>query len=228
MRISQILAEDAVSYRSTILSLQNSLGARITNLYDKLEISMKDFYVNVDSDKAADGKDGWGFIEGGRAATWMQTDFLKLKAELYDLCKLRPQQCASLISFLRENRGTKFTFNAVQSNFPVLIAETARNLKEKDLERYAKHWFERIKQLNDLRKKLQQQHADFVSDRDRAPKQPKDNRIAQQNSQIEQIINSVLADVPKDVAGSIRQAISKADNKLQALQQELAKRNIKM
>lgn len=228
MRISQIVVEDAVSYRSAILSIQSSLGSKITNLYDSLERSMKSFYVNVDSDRAAVGNDGWKFIEGGRAATWMQSDFLKLKSELYDLCKLRPQQCADLISFLRDNRGTKWSFNTVQSELPMLIAKTARNLKEQRLEQYAQTWIERVRQLAMLREKLQSEHADFVADRDRIPKQPKDNRISQQNAQIEQIINSVLAAVPKDVAGSIRQAISKADNKLQALQQELSKRNIKM
>lgn len=47
-----------------------------------------------------------------------------------------------------------------------------------------------------------------------------------QNSQADQIISQVLGSLDKKVAHEIRQAISRSDNKLMALQQELQKRNI--
>lgn len=55
-------------------------------------------------------------------------------------------------------------------------------------------------------------------------KQP--NVISQQNQQVEAIVNSVLKDLPSNVAGEIRNAIAKSDNKLAALQAEMKKRGL--
>ena len=52
--------------------------------------------------------------------------------------------------------------------------------------------------------------------------------VGSQMSQVEQIVSNVLASLPPKVAGEIRNAISRSGNKLQALQQELTKRGIKM
>lgn len=49
-----------------------------------------------------------------------------------------------------------------------------------------------------------------------------------QNSQADQIISQVLNSLDKKTAHEIRQAISRSDNKLMALQQELSKRKIKV
>lgn len=54
----------------------------------------------------------------------------------------------------------------------------------------------------------------------------KPNVVSQQNQQVEQIINSVLGGLSPDVAGEIRRAIAKSDNKLGALQQEMKKRGL--
>lgn len=50
----------------------------------------------------------------------------------------------------------------------------------------------------------------------------------QQADQAEGIINSVLANLPRDIAGDIRNEIRRSSNRLQALQQALQKRNIRM
>lgn len=61
----------------------------------------------------------------------------------------------------------------------------------------------------------------------KAPKPPKDNTVGAQNSQVEQVIGSVLASLDKKVAHDIRTTLNRSDNKLAVLQQELTKRGIK-
>lgn len=46
---------------------------------------------------------------------------------------------------------------------------------------------------------------------------------ASQRSQVEQVVNDILSTLPKDVAAKLRGAISKSDNKLQALKAEMDK-----
>lgn len=59
----------------------------------------------------------------------------------------------------------------------------------------------------------------------KTPKEP--NNLGHQNNQMDQIINSVLASLDKKVAHDIRTVLSRSDNKLAVLQQELTKRGIK-
>ena len=46
---------------------------------------------------------------------------------------------------------------------------------------------------------------------------------ASQRSQVEQVVNHILSTLPKDVAAKLRIAVSKSDNKLQALKAEMNK-----
>ena len=47
-----------------------------------------------------------------------------------------------------------------------------------------------------------------------------------QNNQVAEIVNQVLSSLDKDVAGEIRQEISRADNKFQALQAAMKSRGL--
>lgn len=72
--------------------------------------------------------------------------------------------------------------------------------------------------------------ADVRKEKEQKQKSKKDiqQTTGAQSSQADTIINQVLGDLDKKVAHDIRTAISRSDNKLLALQQELSKRNIKM
>jgi hypothetical protein len=63
---------------------------------------------------------------------------------------------------------------------------------------------------------------------EKAPKAPKDPAMGQQRNQAEEIVNNVLRKLPSKIAGDIRNIIARAPNKLQALQQELQKRGVKV
>lgn len=65
-----------------------------------------------------------------------------------------------------------------------------------------------------------------VDSKDTRPTIKQPSVMSQQNQQVEVIVNGILKDLPSNVAGEIRNAIAKSDNKLAALQAEMKKRGL--
>jgi len=99
-----------------------------------------------------------------------------------------------------------------------------------DLKRFGANWFKRQKDYEDYLGRVEKEVNDEEDDDDfsPAPKQPKDNVVGRQNAAAEDIVNQILKSIDKKAAGEIRNIIAREPNKLQALQKELAKRNIKV
>jgi hypothetical protein len=102
-------------------------------------------------------------------------------------------------------------------------------MNNKELKRFAAEWFRKHKDYEDYLGRVEAE----VNDEDDddftpAPKQPKDNVVGRQNAAAEDMVNQILRSIDKKAAGEIRNAIAREPNKLQALQRELNKRNIKV
>lgn len=98
------------------------------------------------------------------------------------------------------------------------IGEIKKDVDFKSMAKELKHWFAEYHKNKQI--------IELPSSKGKEEK-PKDN-TGQQNQQVDQLINHVLSQLDKKVAAELRPIIARSDNKLQTLQKELAKRNIKM
>ena len=86
----------------------------------------------------------------------------------------------------------------------------------------------KIKELQDKIDKAFDGAADDRKEEKKKDKKKEKGVMGVQAVAAEDVVNQVLADLPKEVRGEIRNAIAKSSNKIVALQMELAKRGIKI
>ncbi len=89
------------------------------------------------------------------------------------------------------------------------------------------------KKIKELQDKIDDAFDNAAEDRKEEKKKEKKKDkekgvMGVQAAAAEDVVNQVLADLPKEVRGEIRNAIAKSSNKIVALQMELAKRGIKI
>ena len=224
MKSKEITPVDESILEST--SLESTLKSILTNstyivqVYETLK-SMAQKWANNNGNLK-----GFHRNAAGVGSRWFeQFYFNKLQKELYDLSKQAPRYSAELVNFLKSaSEGRKQSFTTISETLPGILQSMAVRMDNPELERFAVNWDRRradyLHYLNEL-----------VDEDDNVPSkstQPKTNVVGQQNTQVEQIINDVLATLPKNVAGEVRNAIARSGNKLAALKQELDKRGISL
>jgi hypothetical protein len=153
----------------------------------------------------------------------------RLQNELYDLCKYNTRRTVELKQFLRgvEADGElemKRSFGNIANELPRILAKLGQHLNAPQLTKNANRWMQNKAAYEEYIANLELED-DY--DEPAVAKSPKNPAIGQQRSQVEDIINNVLSKLPKKIAGDIRNAIARSPNKLQALQAELQKRNVK-
>lgn len=96
------------------------------------------------------------------------------------------------------------------------------------LENSIRNFYELWKKLHDEWDREWGKAADTRANREQKQREKAGEKQAasSQRSQAEDIVQQVLNSLPKNVAGEVRNAIARSDNKLLALQQELHKRGI--
>lgn len=218
--------KESVSLKTTLTSITNDIGTPISDLYSTMSHRLKVFAGGRGNDAS-----GWSLIAAGLTSKWVETYYFnKLQKDLYDLVKFAPGVSAELKEFLSLNLRK---FGDIANNLPEILVSIGGKIKHQGLFLNSKKW---IQSRNSYKSLLQS----FIPDEDTEPevdprilahnKQEKDkaSAAAQQNQQVEAIINQVLMRLPKSVAGDVRNAIAKSANKLAALQAELKKRNINL
>ena len=214
---------ESTSLKTTLKAIVNDTGEPVTATFETLKYLAKR-YVNAHGELDR----GWRMVAMSTGAKWTEKFYKdKLKNELYDLVKYRPGDTADLKDFLRgvEIGGeleTKRSFSNISNNLPQILADLGHKLQEPQLIKNALRW---VKNLKDYHAYLASLEADDDDDYS-APAPAKSTLPGQQNAQVEQLVNDMLSKLPKNVAGDIRNAIARSPNKLQALQQELTRRNI--
>lgn len=230
MRISEItqLSEDGVSYETTMRGIIEVLES-ISPLYHQLKLAAEQHYKN----HSPGDRDTWPVRKGSITGRWKSTFWDRnLQSYLEDLVKYKSTQCAELKKYLSALDGSdsadRMRFNNMEKLLPNILSDVGKKLKNPRLKNLAENWTRQYTKFEDYRFKLKDQAETerTVSEPKSEPK-PKD-KTGEQTHQAMEIINFVLGNLPDKTAHEIRKAISRSDNKLQALQSELAKRDIKL
>ena len=221
--VAEISLGEGPSLPSTLKSITTN-GEPITQLYGKLKAMAKRWVENNGSLK------GFHRNAAGQSAQWFHNFYFdKLQADLYALTKQAPRYAAPLINYLKdasEDRESRITFTEISRSLPPILFKIGKQIGDHSLTQFAYSWNSRREEYESYLAKLEAE-ADMDDEYDEPAVKPEKSKVpGQQNAQAEQIVNNILAKLPKKVAGDIRNAIARAPNKLQALQQELAKRKI--
>ena len=217
---------ESVSLKTTLDSIATDIGEPITNLYATLTFQLKKYASSRGNDV-----EGWILLAGGYTKRWYDNFYFnRLQKELYDLIKFAPGATQGLKKFLAYNFNS---YSEIAKFLPDILVDLGRHFKHNGMTINARKW---ISSKNSYQTLLDS----FIPDDEDEPtvdpriaahdkkEKAKMSAAAQQNQQVEAIINQVLMRLPKDVAGDVRNAIARSPNKLQALELELKKRNIKL
>jgi len=221
--VAEISLGEGPSLPSTLKSITTN-GEPITQLYGKLKAMAKRWVENNGSLK------GFHRNAAGQSAQWFHNFYFdKLQADLYALSKQAPRYAAPLINYLKdasEDRESRITFTEISRSLPPILFKMGKQMGDQSLTQFAYSWNSRREEYESYLAKLEAE-VDMDDEYDEPEVKPEKSKVpGQQNAQVEQIVNDILAKLPKKVAGDIRNAIARAPNKLQALQQELVKRKI--
>jgi len=218
-----VVLDEGPSLPSTLKSIATN-GEPITQLYGKLKAMAKRWVENNGSLK------GFHRNAAGQSAQWFHNFYFnKLQADLYALTKQAPRHAAPLLNYLKdasEDRESRITFTEISRSLPPILFKMGKQIGDHSLTQFAYSWNSRREEYESYLVKLEAE-ADMDNGYDDLAVKPEKNKVpGQQNAQAEQIVNDILAKLPKKIAGEVRNAIARAPNKLQALQQELVKRKI--
>jgi hypothetical protein len=159
-----------------------------------------------------------------------------MQTDLYDLTRQSPTHAAELKQFLRgkmikDNLVMPKSFSDLNKELPEILARMGSKMGADALKNNAKLWVHNKQDYEDFINKLVNgKGGDDDGDGYGAPATvdtpSKDALLGKQRNHAEEIVNDVLRKLSSSVAGDIRNAIARAPNKLQALQQELQRRKI--
>jgi len=241
MRIVEIIDGvmlESVSLASTLKLLASDIGNPVTELYSKLESMAQKYAENNDS------MGGFRLLEKGVISKWLNEDGKNLISHLHHLADQAPSQSSSALRmFLREPSAENLRHMA-EALTPILV-KIGKDTNYEHLARNALAWHKQdlayqdvLDRLDDYAKSDKKRSKDktatglSISDKyaEKKDKETAEKKAAHAKSQTqaEQLVNAVLRALPSGVAGEIRNAISRDNNKLVALKRELDRRNIKM
>ena len=210
---------ESVSVDAAIKSIV-ATGDSIAKTYGDLKTMAEKWVYNNGTLK------GFHRNAAGLGKRWYDTFFWnKMENDLRTLLQKNPKAAEKIRDFLdidRDDRG-HISFTAIGRSLPKILNDVGQRMGDDDLRRFGANWTKRQKDYEDFLDQVQVEDDD--SDE---PKQNKDNIIGRQNAAVEDMVNQILSSIDKKAAGEIRNSIAKDSNKLQALQRELAKRNIKV
>ena len=220
--------EESISLNTTVRAIANDIGEPITSLYATLKKMAKQYYDNNGDLKR------FGLVAAGVGSRWFQQYYVnKMQTDLYDLTRQSPTHAAELKQFLRgkmikDNLVMPKSFSDLTKDLPEILARMGSKMGAEELKNNAKLWVHNKQDYEDFINKLVNGKGD--DDEQDTPATvdapSKDALLGKQRNHAEEIVNDVLRKLSSSVAGDIRNAIARAPNKLQALQQELQRRKI--
>jgi hypothetical protein len=216
---------EAISVEEAIRSIVSTADS-ITTLYGDLKTMAEKWVYNNGT------LNGFHRNAAGVGKRWYDKFFWNnMDNDLRLLMTKNPKAAGKLRDFFNIERDDKghVSFTTIGRSLPRILNHVGEQMNNKDLKRFAVEWFRKHKDYEDYLGRVEAE----VNDEDEddytpAPKQPKDNVVGRQNAAVEDMVNQILRTIDKKAAGDIRNAIAREPNKLQALQRELAKRNIKV
>jgi hypothetical protein len=216
---------ESVSVDAAIRSIV-ATGDSIAKTYGDLKTMAEKWVYNNGTLK------GFHRNAAGVGKRWYDTFFWnKMENDLRTLLKTNPNAAAKIQDFLnieRDDRG-HVSFTVIGRSLPKILKDVGQRMGNDDLKRFGANWFRRQQDYEEFLSRVESEVNDEDDDEaGSSPKQPNDNIIGRQNAAVEDMVNQILSSIDKKIAGEIRNSIAKDSNKLQALQRELARRNIKL
>lgn len=225
MRLFEIMQQNT-SQASAVKNVTDILTTQLPILYRRLGQMAEQFEYNNGpiGDEAHKNPQKFKFIIGSQKSQWYNSVFFEqLKPSLYKLLQTLPKQLGQELGQFLNSDG-KFS-SIEESLIPILL----KIGKTSGLTALANGATAAMDAKNSFDKKVHELWNDTTAQYDDdVPAAPKDNIVGQQNAAVNNIVNDVLSRLNRNVAGEIRNAIARSENKLQALQQELARRGIRM
>jgi hypothetical protein len=203
-----------------------STGESIAKVYGDLKTMAEKWVYNNGQLK------GFHRNAAGVGKRWYDTFYWgKMDGDLRTLLEKQPKAAQRLNDFFnieRDERG-HISFNIISKSLPKILYQVGERLENEDLKRFGRAWFKRQEDYENFLSRVESEVNDEENDDVPAPAPAaKDNVVGRQNAAAEDIVNQILRSIDKKAAGEIRNAIAREPNKIQALQRELAKRNIKV
>jgi hypothetical protein len=221
MRISEILNE-GYDLKTTIQTIAADITANVPMLFNEFTTSLERYT------KKHETVYRFGFVKSGIFRRWgdaIYTD--KLERELADLVNLvykgkkefsRPRNLENLSNFIVGD-----------------LVDIGNKINSPELLHAAKVWkmhegkYERFFDTMLAEWGAEKLHKNFrATPAQSTLVQEPNTGLGQQRSQVEQIVNNVLASLPKSIAGEIRNVVARSANKLATLKSELDRRNINL
>lgn len=203
-----------------IVAINDTIG----KVYRDLKSMAQNWFENYGNIK------GFQRNAGGVGKRWYDSFYFnKMDRDLRTIYMQNPRKAAELAEFfnIEKDRRGHLSFKDIGQNLPQILAKVGKNLGREDLENFGKNWQAVYDNFQVFIADLEAS-SDSDEDEDLPVEPPRDNYIGRQNVAVEEIVNRVLNSLNKKVAGEIRNAIARDPNKLQALQRELARRNINL
>jgi hypothetical protein len=216
--------DEAISPEEAVRSIVSTADS-ITTLYGDLKTMAEKWVYNNGT------LNGFHRNAAGVGKRWYDKFFWNnMDNDLRLLMAKNPKAAGKLRDFFDIKRDDKghVSFTTIGRSLPRILNHVGEQMNNKDLKRFAAEWFRKHKDYEDYLGRVEAEVNDDEDDSAPAPKQPKDNVVGRQNAAAEDMVNQILRTIDKKAAGEIRNAIAREPNKLQALQRELAKRNIKV
>lgn len=205
------------SLHSTVSAIVSDTGNSINMLYDAMESAAQKFVDNKGDTK------GLAIVLGGFTSRWMDRFYFnRLQSELHDLIKFYPKSSSALKRQLMMGLDK---YRAVRDVVPMALIQIGKAEKNADLVKAGMHWEARANQhaqfIDRLKASLEDSPVQTSSSKTKSP-----SAIGSQMSAVEALVADILRKLPSKVSGEVRNAIARSENKLVALQKELAKRGI--
>ena len=234
-RLQELLNEDT-SGSDALKNIIDVMTVQFPGLYERMKVIAEKSakaYDPADHERGRTFRQVINFVLSGQRAAWYKDVFFNyLKPSLYTLSKTLPKHLrADLVEFLSTDTVEQ-KFGAIETVLIPVLHDIALATKNSKLKVAIDSAHEIVTEFRTFLSKLEKvAYGDYTHGDARKPvkdKESQPNVIAQQNANVEAIINDVLGRIDKRQAGDIRTVIARSANKLATLQQELNKRGIRI
>lgn len=218
------LLNEGTSLETTIRAIINDANEPVAQTYATLKRMATKYFAEHGTMR------GFGMVAGGVSRRWYDTHYFdRLSKELHHLTRYAPESTRSVAAML-SLIPTKFS--EISDQLPEALMDVGKRLRDDRLVTAAQNWKRERESYNThraniLRQAKAEEQGDTDDEEQAATKNYKQT-VNKQYDAVEGIVNNVLKSLPSGIAGDIRNMIAKSPNKLQALEQELDRRGIKL
>ena len=220
---------ESISLVTTVRSINAYINETVMQLYAGLAVSAQKMHDNKGN------LDDFPLVAAGIKKRWYEAHYFnKLGNELHDLLRFIPHKAGEPLRMFLKTIPSSMT--VIEANLPGILISVGSAINDDPLQAAGRNWKRAISRYNDEISGIQHKTSPSRS------KAKTDLRVIDsdeynpetvalkgaQAQQADALVNQIIGMLPKKFQGDIRNAIAKSPNKLQALEAELMRRNIRL